>query len=162
MPATVPHGPVVEGQMAKESHGHAQGVRRHFLGAVVGDVGHPHPALAGSPDVDDVVSDPVAADHAQLGQLGQHLGRDRSVLGQQRRDLSSGLNDILLGATLSFHHLEPGALQDMMLYVYVSIVEIRYEHFQDLITTLSWPIHAWGIISSEALGLSLSITAPSS
>jgi len=49
-----------------------------------------------------------------------------------------------------------------MLYVYVPIVEIRYEHFQDLITTLSWPIHAWGIVSSEALGLSLSITAPSS
>jgi hypothetical protein len=32
----------------------------------------------------------------------------------------------------------------MTLYVYVSIVEVRYEHFQDLITTLSWPIHAWG------------------
>ena len=147
--------------MAKESHGHAQGVRRHFLGAVIGD-GDPHPALTGSSDVDDVVSDPVAADHAQLRQLSQHLGRDRSVLGQQRRDPSSGLDDILLGATLTFHHLKPGALQDMMLYVYVPIVEIRYEHFQDLITTLSSPIHAWGIDSSEALGLSLSITAPSS
>jgi hypothetical protein len=32
----------------------------------------------------------------------------------------------------------------MTLYVYVPIVEVRYEHFQDLITTLSWPIHAWG------------------
>jgi hypothetical protein len=120
-------------------------VRRHFLGAVVGDVGNPHPALAGSPDIYDVVSDPVAADHAQLRQLGQHLGRDGSVLGQQRRDPSSGLDDILLGATLSFHHLEPGALQDMMFYVYVPIVEIRYEHLQDLITTLSsWPSPAWG------------------
>ena len=38
-----------------------------------------------------------------------------------------------------------------MLYVYVPIVEIRYEHFQDLITTLSSPIHAWGIDSSRRL-----------
>jgi hypothetical protein len=102
--------------MAKESQGHAQGVRRHLLGAVVGHVGHPHPALPGGPDVDDVVADPVAADHAQLGQFGQHLGRDRSVLGQQRRDPSPGLDDVLLGAALSFHHLEPGSLEDTMLY----------------------------------------------
>jgi hypothetical protein len=76
---------------------------------------------------------------AATSSVSQHLGRDRSVLGQQRRDPSSGLDDVLLGATLNLHHLEPGALQDMMLYVYVPIVEIRYEHFQDLITTLSWP-----------------------
>ena len=59
MPAAVPHGAVVEGQMAKERQGHAQGVRRYLLGAVVGDVGDPHPALPGGPDVDDVVPDPV-------------------------------------------------------------------------------------------------------
>jgi hypothetical protein len=46
-----------------------------------------------------------------------------------------------------------------MLYVYVPIVEIRYEHFQDPITTLSWSNHAWRIVTSKALGLSLSITA---
>jgi hypothetical protein len=38
-----------------------------------------------------------------------------------------------------------------MLYVQVPIVEIRYEHFQDLITTLSWSIHAWGSVLPRRL-----------
>jgi hypothetical protein len=71
--------------------------------------------LAGGPDVHDVVSDPVAADHAQLGQLRQDLGRDRGVLRQQRRDPPSGLDDVLLGAALRLDQLESGALQDVAL-----------------------------------------------
>jgi hypothetical protein len=47
---------------------------------------------------------------------------------------SPGLDNVLLGAALGRHHLEPGALKDTMFYVQVPIVEIRYEHFQDLIT----------------------------
>src|SRR5262245_38428437 len=94
------------------------------LAPVAGNVGDEDVVSRCSVDVDDVDAGAVACDQAAMGELLDHAGADRRVLGDHGRGVTGDHAHLVLGLALGSDQLETGLLDDRALDGDVAVVVV--------------------------------------
>src|SRR5918992_5622450 len=115
--------PVVDVDLARHREQQSHRMIGDFVYApLAGNVGYQNVVSGGRVDVDDVDTGAVARDHATIGQLGDHAGADRRVLGHDSGGVVGHLDHLILGFALGGDQLEARLLDDRPLDVDVAVV----------------------------------------